>query len=428
MRDLPAVKWLKGNRAPKDGWNYRDVYLTHVDRDLGPGFGLTSSPFRARDVHRYLVFYSLLYDKLIVPDASTLYNEELERAIRSPRHGLADLLDEGVIVPAIRSNAPTFVELEASLRDAETWKARNPGDGRRWAEYLDRHVRSKHELGIELAEAGTRFTQLTDSALETREKAEKAGLLGVWDELKRFIESSRELADDEIVRRTTFYEFADQLVGGNRQASRSARLISSALYYRNASELLRVTPAMAMPFARMLQRMETPAALRNSVRLGERVSRRTVLQLSFGPSDLADVDAQTVLEIRQEKEFESFLREMAEARWTEEPVVAAEKAELALIGYLLFLDDFLCTSTTGRLSEFRELRRMCKLVQYAGFAGEIAIPSLAWIVGAPQENLQAAEFLWRFGIDRTNQSLGKRAANLRREGRDTVNRRREQHG
>src|SRR5262245_45739284 len=64
--------------SPDGGWNHRDIYLTHVDRDLGPGFGLTGKPFLASDIRRHMVLYSLLYEKLIVPDASTLYNREFE--------------------------------------------------------------------------------------------------------------------------------------------------------------------------------------------------------------------------------------------------------------------------------------------------------------------------------------------------------------
>jgi hypothetical protein len=417
----------KGNGATAE-WNHRDVYLTHVDRDLGPGFGLTGRPFLASDVRRYLVFYSLLYDRLIVPDASTLYNQELEAAIRYQPCRLVELLDEEVIVPAVRSNVPTFVELEESLRDADTWQARDPDDARRWAEYLDEHVRAKREMGIELAQAGPRFTQLTDSAIATCDDARRAGLEGVWNELKEFIGATREDADDKIVRRTTFYEFADRLSERDASASRSARLMSSALYYRNASELLRITPAMAMPFAATLERMEAPSALRDAIGLNRAISQITTLRLRFDVWDLSAVDAGTVLEIRSERDFERFLEAMADARRATDPFLALEMAERALTEYLAFLNEQLSASAIGRLPELRELRRAGRLVSYASRVGELLIPCLALIVGAPEVNVKIAEFLWKFGTESTARYVQGQRDGLDQDARDAVDRRREERG
>lgn len=422
------VRWTKGGGAEEVDWNHRDVYLTHVDRDLGPNYGLTLNPFLASDVRRYVVFYSLLYDKLIVPDASMLYNKELEAAICHPGHPLVELLHESVIVPAVRSNAPTFVELEESLRNADTWQARKPDEARRWAEFLDEHVRGKREMGIELAQAGPRFTQLTDGALETRKDAIGAGLEGVWDELRRFIEATRELAGEEVVRRTTFYEFADLMVERDWLASRNARLMSSALYYRNASELLRVTPAMALPFARTLKRMETPRAFEEAVDRTRTISRSTALQLRFDVWDLADLDAETVLKIRSKREFEDFLDAMAEARGIEEQDVAVVKAECALAEYLDFLDEYLGATTIGRFAELGELRQAGKLVSYLHNPGNVLISSLAWIVGAPDPNVEIAKFLWEFGTISAARYIQGQRDGLNMDARDEVGRRGEERG
>jgi len=421
-----AMRLSKGNGASRE-WNHRDVYLTHVDRDLGPGFGLTGRPFLASDVRRHLVLYSLLYDKLIVPDASTLYNREFEAAIRYPPSQLVALLDEKVIVPAVRSNVPTFVELEESLRDADTWKARDRDDARRWAEYLDIHVGARREMGIELAQAGPRFTQLTDGVLETRESAERVGLGGVWDELRKFIETTRKDAGEEIVRRTTFYEFADQLMGHNWRASRDARLMSSAVYYRNASELLRVTPAMAGPFATTLERVEGSGGLRDPD-LDRAMVRTTTLELEFDVWDLSALDAEAVLTIRSEKDFKRFLAAMADARGMNNRMAALEKAERALTEYLRFLDDQLRVAAIGGLSYRRKLRQASKLVSYVHPAGEMLISYLAWKVGTPDLNKQLAEFLWRFGSEATGWYVQLEDNRVTEEGWDAADRRREERG
>lgn len=377
----------------------RGIYLTHVDRDLGLP-GVNRVPIEHDELRALLVLYSLLYERLIIPDGASFYNLTLRDILQGAeyRHlGLAKLFEQGIVVPVARDVAPTFVELEAFLYAAGAWRSPDRNDGRRWAEFLDEHTSAR--VLLHHPSASETFSELVYEVTRDHDAAGRLMLGGVRDDLSRFIAAREVGYEDGFTRRSTLYEFADRLPGSEAISARQTRILGGALYHLTAANALGLQCAMAGPFASAFAELSGLAANVQEAAMADGSSRseQAAHAVPFDPIALAEVDFEVISDIRRSREFRVFIDTMSAAKADRDPVRGAATARDALTRYLGYLDGPLTIAVSGRSRDVRRLKRAATATSLTFMTGGVATSVVGLVVPGAGVLTFLGGFFWLFG-------------------------------
>jgi hypothetical protein len=380
-----------------------------VDRDLGLE-SVNGSPVNHEELRAMLVLYSLLYEWLVIPDGASFFNLMLRDVLQGKEHrpfGLAKLLQDGVIVPVARDVAPSFVELEGFLFSSGAWRAPPREIGRRWAEFLDEHTRSRvllnHEAAAEL------FSELIYQVMRDPMMTNRLGLVDLREDLWRYVDAREREYENGFARRSTLYEFADLLPVRDARSARQARVLGSALYHLTAAEALGLQCAMAGPYASVFGELnDLPRDIRQVMREAEHDSSDAARMLSFDPAHLARVDYEVISDIRRSQAFHDYLQAMEVARSQLDPVKAASQAQVALVDYFAYLEEPLVVAASSRGRRVRKLRRRATASSAVFSSGGVITSVVGLLVPGSQLLTFAGGFFWLFGEKVVNGHLQTR--------------------
>lgn len=370
-----------------------DVYFVHVDRALSRP-GLTAVPFDHTKLRAALFLYALLYDSIVIPDGATIYNAVLRDLLLGPeytRFGVEQLLRDEIVEFAQRDNAPSFEQLEQTLRRDGAWGVTEPGQIEPYLEYLDRLNPKRRPYSYD--DAATRFTTGIGSSLENDVLMQRLGLGEIAEAAAIHEAAARGAVEDGYARRSSLYRFADEL--GEPSPAARLRELASLVYHESAATALNLDPTYPAQFSACVEAVH---GLPLKAIPGQASSPEDVVKLglAFPFEAMAKIDYRVIHDIRRSSRFGSWLSEVRQCREESDTAKAAERFMAALSDHLASLDGPLMHAIYGRYARQRSLKTGATIVRW-GSRGLSASSLVVGLVGGnPVLGLSASAF-WLFG-------------------------------
>lgn len=378
------------------------IYFPLADRDLTVQ-RLYSKPLSTVELWLHVAFYSLFFERLVIPDGASLFNPALRELATSPkfkRYNFRKLLEDAVIVWSQRSNAKRFVDLQGFLSSTGSWRVDESDEQRDYLEFLDDVCKSR--ITYDYVETAELFTQLTEACFTDSEIIRH---LSVPESVVRSAiehsESWRSKTVDQYARRTSMYEFAAKLDkrGATRQA-RVVRQLSSAVYHGSAANRLGLDiayPAQYREAINALHGSGIPVWAHQLTRHPAVSPVADVSDIPFYSTALTLVTGDVIADIRQAPEFRRYIKSLAKSNKNPESHSASDDFYNALVEYISFLNIPLGTLLVGRYSEWKKLRRTAKVAKYSSRSGSGGIALLSVLEPSAGIAATALSAVWGFG-------------------------------
>lgn len=347
-----------------------DVFLSaHTDSALR-NLGVPLSRDYLRGVINY---YSLVYDHLVISDTPLLHDWLLQDFLLEKNWGYNRLLDEGVLVPAIRESEKTFTNVEALTRE-NTFRVPVPlplehmnMDLADYAAFLDQKTRTRlFYPDTEMAEGFTTRIEryLKDSTVT---KALRAKVIS--DASLRAVERMRRQENKDHYTRTMFYRYAQELEQNKgRRATTSAnrlRELTSTIYHENGARALGLQPAYPSPLkdaASQIYEVWVPDLTK--LPKSDDIETKVSTHLHASPEDLAGVSYDFISDMRRSKLFKAYISEFQSGS---NDATAVDRIYRALSKYLIHVDEQLDLERADRRNKVKQYEWVQKLNLYLSY-------------------------------------------------------------
>lgn len=402
------------------------VLLSHADVELALSRTAGKAPYGERDLRAILNLYALLYGRLIVLDSAFLFNPAIQYLISHPSarvFGYEGLLRDGVLVPLARDIAPDFRHLHGLQLQSGMFPATDWNDALAFADFLDdcvgERVQFRNREFYEL------YTELAEGALQNETFLEGAGIPArSAQELLAFLAREKGAPKGDlfegVVRRSTFFRFADGLPRSREAESRRIREFGGVLGHAAMGSLLGIVPAYSAKWGRSIDALHSVQVSGAAPHDGPAVEARASDTLPFNIAALESIHYDHIAEIRASREFHDYIVASEKALATPDPVVAGRAFHEALATYLAYLEDALVVSI-GRggdtAKRFRKLVTVSTFVDVGGSVTITLVGAALPMIALPAVGLGLA---WAFGGIPVKRWIESRAEKEARRARKDV--------
>ena len=283
-----------------------------VDRDLSTD-RLFSRPLNKEQLAFSLKLHSLLFERIVVPDGATLYNDLLRSLVL--RLGKNDdtirlLFQNAVAVWSQRSNAPSFSELHEFMTATHSWEVQETALQHEYLDFLEEHC-SHHRVTYDYETTASNFTRLTNSCLSNDQLMAALGLSSVAIPALTRSEQNRREAVDRYSRRTAIFEYAGILDRQGRTAkARHLRQLSSVIYHGSAATELKLPIAYSDQYREALNAIhgtEIPVWSHLAPHHPSIIVAADVDRVPFYASAIELLSYDVIADIRSSRPFQKYL-------------------------------------------------------------------------------------------------------------------------
>lgn len=171
-----------------------DAFLSYADNQL---------QYSNSQLIQYINFYSITRDKLIIPDAFLLNNRELENLLLNKHSEYYKLLEEGILIPALREGVNSFKDLfdnqnKRNVRD----RCINP----EYPKLIDK--KTQMVMWYDLDDISKNYTNETKNLVTNYHFMQQFGLLNYSNDLSESIEKTVE--EHGVLTRTDMWNLSEK--------------------------------------------------------------------------------------------------------------------------------------------------------------------------------------------------------------------------
>lgn len=401
MKDAQQVD---ASRAAPRPSLLRSVYFGHLDGALTSkmylGGQTVKVPYSLELFTSLLNLHLLLYDRLVAQDIFVLVNPFLRELLvdeydnARPHHLF---LKSGAIVPARSEVAPTFVQLDQRLRSVNSYGHPQIERIRGYAEFLD-SISPKERLTYSEQDQRRLMAQVAHTALTsasytaaTKSRTVARTLLAAADS-KRFDFPSYSYGG-----RSWYWRVADAMSAREAAQAEKMRLFSSAALHFSMSSVLKLPPAYPMQIAQLVLPMHAQEPRLLEQRGQEYFAQKLSDHLRVGPSELARLDVDSIVDIRRGSAFRKFRKVNQRVLRESDKDLAAMRLQDGLDQYLVELGDLLSLDLVGARHRYERLQKIYRWVQGISVAGGTALGGAGLVVPLPEPvgpTLSVIGILW----------------------------------